>query len=393
MLAKARELGYAGPHPTARSLRRGSAGVLGVVLGETLPYAFEDPAALQFLRGLARASVDSGIALHMVPHAGDPRLVLDAVVDAFVLFALPDGHPMVDALLQRNVPLVVHGGPELPGHPLVAVDEQAAASAAAEHLLGLGHSRIGAIAIPLGLFEDRADRAVPPDAFAAHRVTRGRLSGYRDAVPGVVVREVLVNVREHGERAAAALLDVSEPPTAILCMSDELALGALRAIGDRDVSVVGWDDTPDAERAGLTTIHQSLEDQGRACAQLAARDAPGGVHLQPWRLVVRNSKAPRLVRFIDIPSTSSPRPGLVAYAMLAWFATCRRPRARRSAPRGRTAHNFSSAKSMYRLRGREPRRRLRLVAARTRGGRRTCSGSRPSRWPAERSSSSPARPP
>jgi DNA-binding LacI/PurR family transcriptional regulator len=289
VLAKAKELGYAGPHPTARSLRRGHAGALGVVLGETLPYAFEDPAALQFLRGLARASVESGIALHLVPHAGDATLVRDAVVDAFVLFALPDGHPMVDALLQRNVPLVVHGGPELPGHPLVAVDERAAAVAAAEHVKALGHTRIGAIAIPLGLFGERADRQVAPEAFAAHRVTRGRLAGYREAVPDVVVREVVANAREHGERAAGALLELPDPPTAILCMSDELAIGALRAIGDRDVSVVGWDDTPEAERAGLTTIHQSLEDHGRVCAELVAQGAPAGVWLQPWRLVVRGS--------------------------------------------------------------------------------------------------------
>jgi DNA-binding LacI/PurR family transcriptional regulator len=293
VLAKAKELGYAGPHPTARSLRRGSAGALGVLLGETLPYAFEDPAALQFLRGLARASVESGIALHLVPHAGDPTLVRDAVVDAFVLFALPDGHPMVDVLLQRNVPLVVHGGPELPGHPLVAVDERAAAIAAAEHVKALGHERIGAIAIPLGLFDARADREVAPDAFAAHRVTRGRLAGYREAIPDVVVREVVANAREHGERAAEALLARPDPPTAILCMSDELAIGALRAIGDRNVSVVGWDDTPEAERAGLTTIHQSLEDHGRVCAELVAGGAPPGVYLEPWSLVVRGSTRAR----------------------------------------------------------------------------------------------------
>jgi DNA-binding LacI/PurR family transcriptional regulator len=289
VFAKAQELGYAGPHPTARSLRRGRTGAVGVLLGETLPYAFEDPAALQFLRGLARASVESGIALHLVPHAGDPMLVRDAVVDAFVLFALPDEHPLVEVLLRRNVPIVVHGGPELPGHPLVVVDEKAAAIAAASHLRSLGHTRIGAIAIPLGLFGDRADREVSSDAIAVHRITRERLAGYREAVPELVVREVGFNARDYGERAARALLGAADPPTAILCMSDELAIGALRAIGDRNVSVVGWDDTPEAERAGLTTIHQSLEAQGRLCAELVAQGAPEGVHVEPWRLVVRGS--------------------------------------------------------------------------------------------------------
>jgi DNA-binding LacI/PurR family transcriptional regulator len=76
-------------------------------------------------------------------------------------------------------------------------------------------------------------------------------------------------------------------------MSDELAIGALRAIGDRNVSVVGWDDTPEAERAGLTTIHQSLEDHGRVCAELVARGAPPGVYLEPWSFVVRGSTRAR----------------------------------------------------------------------------------------------------
>jgi len=218
--------------------------------------------------------------------------VRDAVIDAFVLFALPDAHPLVEALLQRHVPLVVHGGPELPGHPLVAVDERAAAIAAAEHVKALGHTRIGAIAIPLGLFGERTDREVAADAVPTHRITRERLGGYREAIPDIAVREVVFNAREHGERAAAALLAAADPATAILCMSDELAIGALRAIGDRDVSVVGWDDTPEAERAGLTTIHQSLEDQGRACAELIAQGAPPGVYLEPWRLVVRASTRP-----------------------------------------------------------------------------------------------------
>ena len=55
VLAKAAELGYAGPDAVARSLRRGKTGVLGVVLGEALVYAFEDPATVEFFRGLAGA--------------------------------------------------------------------------------------------------------------------------------------------------------------------------------------------------------------------------------------------------------------------------------------------------------------------------------------------------
>src|SRR3954463_3610974 len=184
VLAKAAELGYAGPNALARSLRTGRAGALGVVLGETLPYAFEDPAALQFLRGLARTAADSGVALHLVPasgDAGDPALVRDAAVDAFVVFSLPDGHQMAEALARGGLPAVIEGGPELAGCPLVGIDERAAAAAAAEHVLALGHRRIGGISLPVG-GRPRADRPIETDTVPAHRVTRGRLEGYSEAI-------------------------------------------------------------------------------------------------------------------------------------------------------------------------------------------------------------------
>ena len=117
VLAKAEELGYPGPDAVARSLRRGKTGVLGVVLGEALVYAFEDPATVEFFRGLAGA----GIPLHLVPAtggAGDSALVFDAAVDGFILYALPDGHPLVDAVSRRGLPVVVQSGPELRRSPV-----------------------------------------------------------------------------------------------------------------------------------------------------------------------------------------------------------------------------------------------------------------------------------
>jgi len=78
-------------------------------------------------------------------------------------------------------------------------------------------------------------------------------------------------------------------------MSDELAIGALRAAAARglsvpaELSVVGWDDTREGERAGLTTVRQSLREQGRLCAKLIASGATGPVEPQPWELVVRKT--------------------------------------------------------------------------------------------------------
>src|SRR3954470_15327860 len=229
ILAKADELGYAGPDALARSLRRGKTGVLGIVLGEALTYAFEDPASVEWLRGLAGA----GIPLHLVPASGgegDAALVRDAAVDAFLLYSLPDGHPLVDAVLRRRVPVVVQSGPRLGAHPLGPIDERAAAAAAADHLRSLGHARLAVLSLPFSR-ADRADRPLRIEK-PLHRVTRGRLEGY-----GVTVgREVELNDRAHGEVAAGVLLDGPEPPTGLLCMSDELAIGALRAAASRGIS-------------------------------------------------------------------------------------------------------------------------------------------------------------
>jgi DNA-binding LacI/PurR family transcriptional regulator len=192
-------------------------------------------------------------------------------------------------------------------------------------VLGLGHRRIGVISFPLG-GRPRGHRPIAPDDLATHRVTRGRLAGYREAVAargggdavgggGDVVDgggaraalaawEAAFNDRASGEVAAGALLDAEEPPTVLLCMSDELAIGALAAAAARglavpgDLSVVGWDDTPEAARAAppLTTIRQSLSAHGRLCAELAASagplDAAPRAHLEPWELVVRGSTGP-----------------------------------------------------------------------------------------------------
>src|SRR5919202_2324784 len=70
VLAAAAQLGYAGPDPSARSLRRGSTGTLGVVLGEHLSYAFEDPEAVSFLAGIAHVCADRGYGMTILPITG-----------------------------------------------------------------------------------------------------------------------------------------------------------------------------------------------------------------------------------------------------------------------------------------------------------------------------------
>src|ERR671928_1000781 len=100
--AAARELGYPGPHPAARSLRRGRVGTLGVVLGERLSYAFDDPQAARFLAGVADVCAAEGVGLTLVPITGaasDVQRVAEAVVDGFVVWTTSDDDPVLDAVV------------------------------------------------------------------------------------------------------------------------------------------------------------------------------------------------------------------------------------------------------------------------------------------------------
>src|SRR3954453_8482390 len=116
--AAARELGYPGPHPVARSLRQGRVGSLGVVLGERLSYAFDDPQAARFLAGVAEVCAAEGVGLTLVPTTGadsDVARVPAAGGDGFVVWTTTDDDPVLDAVAASGLPAVIHAGPHRPG--------------------------------------------------------------------------------------------------------------------------------------------------------------------------------------------------------------------------------------------------------------------------------------
>jgi len=318
ILGAARDLGYAGPNPAARSLRRGRAGSIGLLFGEALTYAFQDPGAVEFLHGLAEGSARHNTVLQLIGALDVDRqegasLLANAIVDGLVVWTLPDRHPLLRLARERNIPLVTHGSPRLDGVPFVGIDDRAAAQAAAEHLLQLGHRCLAVISQPFGRSRRARHRDSANIGRPSYRVTRERLAGYQAAADAATpkpaaldIYEVAVNGRGEGHRAALALLRGSPRPTAVLAMSDELGIGALAAARELklrvpyDVSIIGWDDSPNARASDppLTTVRQSLYEQGRTCARLlitatrAELAADDLVHLAPWQLITRDSSGP-----------------------------------------------------------------------------------------------------
>src|ERR671911_1862497 len=133
----AERLGYQGPDPVGRSLRRQRTDVVGVLYSNPLSYAFDDPAAVSFLGGLSSVTEGADLGLLLVPAAGgvsgerDPRAAAQAAVDGFVIYSMSDKEPLLAAALDRQLPAVVVDQPFKEGVPFVGVDDQAAARTAA----------------------------------------------------------------------------------------------------------------------------------------------------------------------------------------------------------------------------------------------------------------------
>jgi len=320
ILEAARRLGYPGPNPTARSLRRGTVGAIGVLFTAALPYAFADPYAVRLLRGLASAAEPRGTGLLLLPLPDDEEtaagVVRDAVVDGFCVYCVPDRHPAMQALRSRALPVVrtEHHADSGPQSLCVGIDEAAATRAAGRHVAQLGHRRIALIVTSFN--PDRADRPRPvvrPED-EPYDVTRERLRGFREAFSDagiewsdVTIVNAVENSREAGVAAAAYALDQAPRVTAVLAISDVLALGVLEALQARglrpghDVSVVGFDDIPEAGTAQLTTVRQPAIEKGRIAGRLLfdppAEPARRQV-LLPTELVVRASTGPSSTRRI-----------------------------------------------------------------------------------------------
>jgi LacI family transcriptional regulator, repressor for deo operon, udp, cdd, tsx, nupC, and nupG len=216
-------------------------------------------------------------------------------VDAVVVISLVLSDKEFDALDALGEPVALLGL-ERTGFLSVRIDDVHGAQQAVEHLLALGHRRIGLI----GGDTDDPMRFTPP---------LRRRDGYRDALRAAGIEldpalEVLGYFTvEGGSQAAEALLALPERPTAIFAESDEMAYGALRSIRranlsvPADVAVIGFDDQVNAELMDLSTVRQPVAEQAldiaeRLIAVMADPDAERDAVVLPTQVVVRGSTDP-----------------------------------------------------------------------------------------------------
>lgn len=314
ILKAAKELGYRGPDAAGRMLRTGRMGAIGLLFTEDLRFVFTDPDTTQFMQGVAETSALAGTGLTLLPVPlgvdVDETAVPYTAVDGYLVFSVPSDHPALEAVLRRGKPVVVVDEPDLESATsFVGIDDRAGAKMAAEHLLGLGHHKIGVLFGRLSLDENPGQRSRADVHEASIRVARDRMHGYEDALldhqidlEHIVIWEGGGNDPDSGRHAALDMLEGHPELTALLCFTDQLAIGAAQAglrLGRRlpeELSIVGFDDIPRAATwdPPLTTVRQPLVDKGRVAAELLMEQiADGGTRRieLPIELVVRASTA------------------------------------------------------------------------------------------------------
>ncbi len=291
-------LGYT-PNLAARALSSGKTHIVGVVFPYIYDAIFKDPLVMQIIEGIEAECSARGYNLLLStprlsddgPDANFRQLIRSGYMDGMIAI---DNVPLTSvaaAATQHNIPTVVIGYAQ--ADYAVRGDDEAGGRQLMQHILGLGHRNIGMITVPGHLNHALAARLRGVDqALAAANITleptRTAFSDYSTS---------------SGAAAVEQLITTHPDITAIVCMNDRTAIGAmqrLQAMGRRvpeDVSVVGYDNISIAAVMSppLTTIDQQASALGQHAAQMLFEVLDGKTPeslVLPVQLVQRRSSAP-----------------------------------------------------------------------------------------------------
>jgi DNA-binding LacI/PurR family transcriptional regulator len=308
--AAARELGYLGPDPKGRLLRAGKFNAIGVMPLSDWGVAdsLRNPVFDLFLLGVGEACDEIGANLVIVPASTGNGGIKTALVDGFI-FGRVEHLAQIQPARLRRLPFAVVDFDPGPTISSVRVDARAGCYAAAKHLIQHGHRRFGILSF---LRSSGPARVHPPGQrrspeAAGLPTDQEKFHGYADALSdaGLDINDVpMVQAHPWDGDAAGMMLDAAPDATAILSMSAMQAIAVinearLRGLSvPRDLSVVGYNDIPDAARADppLTTVDALGVQKGRAAARIVFEGGPPRHEILKPRLIIRASTGPAPMR-------------------------------------------------------------------------------------------------
>lgn len=297
ILQTAESLGWA-PNQRARALSTSRALAFGLVIARPPTILAEDAFFPAFIAGVETELAAGGYALvlQMVAKSaeleGYRRLARDGRVDGVLLTDLRTQDTRIPLLQALEMPAVtLNRTPSSSVFPAVTLDDRPAVVAAVTHLVALGHRRIAHVAGAGEYVHGVARRAAWADTMTAAGLSTDLLAHGDFSLAG-------------GAEATRRLLDGSSPPTAVVYASDLMAIAGLAVARERgldvprDLSVIGFDDTPLAAHLHptLTTARSDVFGWGRAATRALTAVAAGqhqpDVDCPPAELILRNSTGP-----------------------------------------------------------------------------------------------------
>lgn len=295
VLAVAEELDYR-PNRIARSMVTGRSDTIGIVPPEVSDDVFLSPYLHLALNGVFNEAGRLHQDVLLFTRCSETErhemasLLVDGRVDGVIFIAPHFSEAAVELAMSTHAPCVSISGVPVEGVMTFCVDNDAGVFMALQHLYDLGHRKIAHIAGRL----DMQDAIVRLQAYQAF--LRSKRIPYREE--WVAMGQFMI---DGGRRAMNALLSLPDPPTAVFCANDEMALGALMeayACGRKvpgDVSIVGFDNSPGTTQVypSLTTVAQPISVLGAAAVR-ALRDLihdrePAPTTVFPTELIVRES--------------------------------------------------------------------------------------------------------
>ena len=308
--AAARELGYLGPDPKGRLLRAGKFNSIGVMPPGNWGVAdsLRNPVFDLFLLGVGEACDEIGANLVIVPDRTGNHGIKTALVDGFIFGRVEHLAELEPAQLRRLPFAVVDFDPG-PSISSVRADARAGCYAAAKHLIEHGHRRFGILSVLRSSGSARVhppgQRRIPEAAGIA--TDQEKFHGYADALSeaGLDINDVpMVQADPWDRYAAPVMLDAAPNATAILSMSVMQAIAVINEGRRRglsvpgDLSVVGYNDIPDAERSDppLTTVDGLGVLKGLTAGRIVFEGGPPRHEILKPRLIMRASTGPAPVR-------------------------------------------------------------------------------------------------
>ncbi len=301
ILDVARRLGYA-PNPIARSLNTRRTNAIGIIVPQDIADVFSNPFFGQLTGGIGQVCRDEGMSLVVIPPMRGSLLdaTYAALIDGCIVTGLQPDDEVVRVLRQRNLPFVMIDADAPDYIACVNINDFEGARLALQHLLRLGHRDIA-----IASFESLSGQVENYTGILKHR-----FDGYRAALKefglslgsrGIHSLECKCSIAG-GIEAYNRLMQLAPRPTAVVALSDAIALGIIEAAQQHgqnvpaQLSVVGFDDleTSRMVRPPLTTVHQPIKDKGRRAAELlmdAVRERFGQSRhiVLPVELIVRKS--------------------------------------------------------------------------------------------------------